>query len=267
MHPSRRWSDLVALHCPALSPLAGLALTAALIALPVRARAQEREPSPTISSDRPGLGDAAYVLAPGEWQIELGGSIDGVPNDDYLVGSSLVRIGFRQIEMRVYVPDIVTLYRDQFLRLGDLGVGAKVPLRMGGEGWRWAAEGVLTLPSGSESLSAGDAAGYATMLAEADLGDGVVLALNAGYGSVFNDFGHGTLSLLVTPNFAIPGHDGLGAYVGYAGYLRQGEDTHYVEGGLYKLDGADRQWDVNAGYDPNGHVWFLGIGVAQRWRQ
>ena len=46
--------------------------------------------------------------------------------------------------------------------------------------------------------------------------------------------------------------------------MRSGDDDIFVEWGLTRMQGADRQWDVNAGYDPGSHVWFLGIGLAQR---
>lgn len=265
MTPSPRRSESRAAFVRT-SPAPVVCLLAALVSLPTGALGQERQASPTISSDRPGLGDGAWVLAPGVWQVEIGGTLQSVPNDHYLVGSSLVRVGLSSLELRVYVPDVVSQRQGDFLRLGDLGVGAKIPLDLGGEGWRWGVEGAATLPTGSASVSAGDATASATMLAETDLGDGVVLALNMGYGFVFSDSGSGVFSLLATPSFPVPGKEGLSAYAGYAGYYGRGDDAHYVEGGVYKLDGADRQWDVNAGYDPNGHVWFLGVGMAQRWR-
>jgi hypothetical protein len=233
--------------------------------LPSTARAQERQASSTISSDRPGLGDGAYVLVPGEWQVEVGGTVESGASDSYLLGSSLMRMGLPSLELRLYLPNLVSFYQDEPLRLGDLGFGAKVPLALGA-GWRWSAEGVVTLPTGARALSAGDPGVSASMLAETDLGDGVVLALNAGYGFITSDAGAGTVSLLATPTFPIPGHEGLSAYAGYAAYLTSGDDAHYLEAGLARLDGADRQWDANAGWDPDGHAWFVGVGVAQRWR-
>lgn len=248
--------------------LALLAIAAAwtLTFAPV-ARAQTRTEPTTLASDRPGLGDAAHVMAPGAWQVELGGTIWAEETDEFLVGSSLVRFGFAPLEVRLFVPNFVALHQGEFLRLGDLGVGVKVPLGSETSAWRWAATGLITLPTGAESLTAHDPGGGASIIGQTGLGASATLAVNAGYGFVFNDLGGGTLSLLVTPTFDVPGQQGLSAFVGWAGYLREGDDAHYIEGGLAKLDGADRQWDVNAGYDPGAHVWFLGVGVAQRGRR
>jgi len=153
----------------------------------------------------------------------------------------------------------------EFLRFGDVGVGAKFPLDFGG-GWQWAGSGLMTLPIGARSLSAADPTAAGSIIAERSLSSTVSLALNAGYGFLFEDFGGGTLSFLATPTFALPETDGLSLYAGYAGYIRQGDDSHWLEAGVTKLDGPDRQWDVNAGYDPGGHVWFLGVGLAVRGR-
>ena len=232
---------------------------------PTQARGQTRVPSDVISSDRPGLGDAAHVLAPGVWQVELGGTIHSQGADDFLVGNSLLRVGLAKAELRLFLPDIVTLRRDEFLRLGDVGVGAKFPLDLGG-GWRWAGTGTLTVPTGAKSLSAKHPGAGASLIAERGLSSTVGLALNAGYGFLFDGPGDGTLSFLVTPSFGVPDHEGLSLFAGYALYVRPGDDAHYLEAGLAKLDGPDRQWDVNAGYDPAGHVWFLGVGVAGRRR-
>jgi hypothetical protein len=174
-------------------------------------------------------------------------------------------VGLGDIELRVYVPDVVGLHAGEFLRLGDLGVGAKFPLDLGG-GWEWAGTGLITLPTGGRSLTADDPGGGASIIAERALSADVGMQFNAGYGFLFSDVGGGTLSFLATPTFAIPDRDGLSVYVGYAGYVRSGGDAHWLEVGLAKLDGPDRQWDVNAGYDPGGHVWFLGVGVAVRKR-
>ncbi|HKJ01814.1 MAG TPA: hypothetical protein VJ997_05145, partial [Longimicrobiales bacterium] len=65
------------------------ALVLGIAAHPSSLAGQVREPSATISSDRPGLGDGAYVMAPREWQAEFGGTIQAATADDYLVGSSL----------------------------------------------------------------------------------------------------------------------------------------------------------------------------------
>lgn len=241
------------------------ALMVTALALPVDARAQGREPA-TLVSDRPGLGSAAHVLGPGVWQAELGGTIDAQVNDEFLVGSALLRMGFDALELRLVVPSVLVQHQSDFLRLGDLAVGAKVALPLAGDGWRWAALGTLSLPTGSRGASAEDPGVGATFIGETSLSRGVGFAFNAGYGFLTGDVTGGTLSFLATPSFPVPGREGLSMYLGYAGHLRPGDDAHVLEWGLARLDGPDRQWDVNAGYDPGGHTWFLGVGVSQRRR-
>ncbi|HSG48336.1 MAG TPA: hypothetical protein VLA43_11020 [Longimicrobiales bacterium] len=240
-------------------------LTGAVLAVPGQAQGQARLRSDVISSDRPGLGDGAHVLAPGVWQGEFGGTIQAQYDDDFLVGSSLLRIGFSALELRVYLPDAVSLHEGDFLRFGDLGVGAKFPLDLGG-GWRWAGTGLVTLPTGASALTADDPGGGGALIAGRSLSSSLSLTFNAGYGFLFNDLGGGTLSFVATPTLAVPGYEGLSVYAGYATYIREGDDAHYVEGGFARLSGPDRQWDVNAGYDPGAHVWFLGVGLAVRSR-
>lgn len=242
------------------------ALLLGMAGLPAAASSQAREPAASISPDRPGLGNVAHVLAPGVWQLELGGTVEADVGDDYLVGTSLLRFGFSALELRIFLPDVVSLHQGNFLRLGDLGLGVKIPMRLGAENWRWAATGSLTLPTGSESLSADGATGFVSVVGETSVTETVGFVMNIGAGAPFDDPGGGTLTLIATPVLAVPGHEGLAVYLGYAGFVREGDDDHIIEGGFAKLDGPDRQWDVNAGYDPGGHTWFLGAGVSLRRR-
>lgn len=233
-------------------------------AAPATSLAQDREP-PALASDRPGLGDAAHVLAPGTWQVEAGLTIDAQVNDEFLVGGALVRMGFSSFEMRLFVPTLYVKEGSDFLQLGDLGVGVKVPLDLGG-GWRWAATGTFTLPTGADGVSAEDPSLGGALVAETAVTDALGFAVNVGYGATFQDFGSGTLSLIATPTFAVPGREGLSAYLGYAGFLHEGEDDHFLEWGLARLDGTEKQWDLNAGYNLGRDTWFLGVGVAVRRR-
>lgn len=249
----------------------------ALLVLPAALVAQEEPDSTsgrafldregtTLSSDRPGLGDGAHVVGQGVWQAEVGGTIEAATSDEYLVGSPLVRYGLASLEVRLFVPTLFALRGNDALQLGDLGVGVKVPLDLTGGGWRWAATGSLTLPTGSDAVSVRDPALAGALIGERALTDDVGFAFNVGYGFTTDDVDGGTLSLLATPTFPVPGKDDLSFYFGYAGFYRQGDDAHVLEWGLARLDGPDRQWDVNAGYDPGEHTWFLGVGLARRWR-
>ncbi|MDP2959698.1 MAG: transporter [Longimicrobiales bacterium] len=245
-----------------LSP--SLVALLAVLAVPLPTSCQAPPARPPLSADRPGLGDKASVLAAGVWQAEVGSTIQAEINDEFLVGSSLVRTGFAGVEMRLFLPSVLVRNQDQLLQLGDLGLGVKVPLDLGGSWWSWAATGTLTLPTGSEHVTADDPGADAAFIGQVELAGDVTVAMNAGYGFLFGDFGGGAASLVVTPTFPFPGGGGLRAYAGYAARIRSGDDDQVIEWGLTRMEGADRQWDLNAGYDPGSHAWFLGIGVAQR---
>ncbi len=235
--------------------------SALALAVPASAQTPSRA---TFSADRPWLGDRAAVLGEGLWQAEVGATIRAEEYDEFLVGSALLRAGLAGVELRVGIPPGLVRHEGGFLQLGDLGVGVKVPLDLGGAWWSWAAVGTLTLPTGDEDVSTGEAGGDATFVGEVELSGDVTLALNAGYGFLFDDATGGTVSFLATPAFPVPGSADLRAYLGVGSWVRSGDDELFVQWGLTRMAGPDRQWDLNAGYDPGSHVWFLGIGVADR---
>jgi hypothetical protein len=241
-----------------------LAAVLTAVALPLSASAQAAAPRSPLSADRPWLGDRTAILDQGVWQAELGATIRGEGNDEFLLGSALLRTGFAGVEARLVVPSGFVRHEGRFLQLGDLGVGVKVPLELGGAWWSWAATGALTIPTGAEMVTTGKAAGDAAFIGQVELAGDVSLAMNGGYGFLFDDVTGGTMSLVASPMFPFPGSSDLRAYVGLATYVRSGDDDLFVEWGLTRMEGADRQWDLNAGYDPGSHVWFLGIGLAQR---
>lgn len=246
--------------------VAVVACPGAFFTVPVPVGAQPREEPDTLVADRPGLGDGAHVIGEGVVQAELGMQIEAVVNDEYLAGTSVLRMGLSALELRFTIPSLLLLNQGRFLQLGDLGVGAKVPLGAAWGGWDWAAIGGLTFATGSERVTAGETTASGMLIAERAVTKGMGLALNAGYAFPFDGVGDGTLALIATPVFAVPGREGMAFYLGYGGFFTKGDDTHFIEWGLTRLDGPDRQWDLNAGYDPGGHNWFLGVGVTQRRR-
>jgi hypothetical protein len=244
-------------------------LLAGLAGFPTRSAAQAREPSTTIASDRPGLGDGAHVLAPGVWQAELGFSVDGGGDVRlYSIGQGVLRFGLTKLEVRVY-PNSFVLRRgdgpaDEGLQ--DPAIGIKVPLSGPDREVRSSLVAGLTLPVGSDAFTADDATGFSTLVLERSLSESVNLAVNAGYSFPFGALGDGTLALLVTPAFPIGNAENLSAYAGWAGYFADGDDRHVLEAGLAYLAHADVQLDVNGGWDPGADAWFLGFGVAMRRR-
>jgi hypothetical protein len=251
--------------CGALlgSPLAGMGR------FPTQAAAQAREPSATIASDRPGLGDGAHVLAPGVWQAELGVSVDGGGGVRlYSIGQGVLRFGLAPVEVRVYPNSYVFRRGDGPSERGlqDPAIGVKVPVGGPDGDVRAAVVAGLTLPVGSNAFTADDATGFSTLVLERSLSESVGLAVNAGYSFRFDDLGDGTLALIVTPGFPIGGSDSLSGYGGWAGFFGSGDDRHVLEAGLAYLADADVQLDLNGGWDPDADAWFLGVGIAMRRR-
>jgi len=228
---------------------------------------QARDPSTSILSDRPGLGDGSHVLAPGVWQAEVGAAFMGDVADGLSLGQGLVRGGFAAFDLRLYANSIVLQdgAAGSDTGLEDVGVGAKVPL--GGSGsWNWAALGVMTLPTGADGLSAGEVTSGGAVIGETSLSGSVGLALNAGYFFPVTDPGEGSFAVILTPGFGLPGVDDISAYAGVASYFGHGDDTNFVEAGLAYARDADTQLDVNWGIDTDSRAWFLGVGWAHRWR-
>lgn len=239
-----------------------------LASAPVSLAAQDSEPPPPpILSDRPGLGDGTHVMAPGAWQVEVGGQYMGHGADRWSLGQGLIRGGFEPFEVRIYTNSLVLQQTagDSDLGLEDVGLGAKVSL--GGPGaWNWAALGLVTLPIGTDAFSAGEVTAGASILGETSLTASVGLALNAGYFFPMDGPNDGSFAIILTPGFTIPAIEGLSGYAGIASYLGNGPDTNFVEAGLAYLQDADTQLDLNWGIDTDSREWFIGIGWARRWR-
>jgi hypothetical protein len=218
----------------------------------------------TILPDRPGLGDAAHVLGLGVTQLEVGLEVSFGPGANLItLGQSLIRYGMNGFEIRVLPGSVVI--SDENQGAVDPAVGLKVPL-VRGNGPQVSAVLATTLPIGSEFFSAHSTTGAATLIGEFALTSTLGLSLNAGYSFPFEEFDDGSIAVIVTPGVSISGVQGLSAYAGYAGFLMEGEDTHFIEAGLALASNADTQLDLNWGMQIDSRGWFLGAGVAHRWR-
>jgi hypothetical protein len=248
-------------------------MAAAAAMLPGEIGAQESAsgpgPTPTIASDRPGLGDGAHVLAEGVWQLEAGVAYDGGgPATLFSAGQALVRVGLAGLELRFY-PNSVVFQRGDVPHdegIQDVGAGVKLALSPDDADLRTAVVAGATLPTGGDAFTANEVTAWGTFVLERALSEEVGLAVNVGYGAPLNGFGEGTLTVIVTPGFAVPDAEGMSVYAGYAGFFSDGGDSHVVEAGLAYLADADTQLDLNTGWDPDAGTWFLGVGVARRWR-
>lgn len=230
--------------------------------------AQTRDPAGTIVSDRPGLGDGSWVLAPGVLQAELGITRSDLGAISIGDGSALVRIGFAPLELRLtlptlsYAPDAVINQTG----VGDLGLGTKIGLSRSST-WSSSIVAGVSLPTGSAGFGSDETGASASLLVETGLTDLIGLAVNAGYGATFDEFGDGVVSLIVTPGF--PLGTNLSGYAGWAGYFGTGEfstDQNFIEAGIAGTRGANLQWDVNSGFDVSTDSWFVGFGLAIRRR-
>jgi hypothetical protein len=231
--------------------------------------AAQRAPATTIASDRPGLGDGAHVLPQGIWQLEVGTAYDGGGDARlFSVGQGVVRVGLSGVELRLYPNSLVFRGGDvpSAKGLQDVGAGLKVPVSIGGDDVKTAVVAGVTLPTGSDAFTSDDVTAWGTFVLERPLSEELGLAVNVGYGAPLDGVGDGTLSVIVTPGFSVSDVEGLSAYAGYAGFFAQGGDMHVLEGGLAYLADDNTQLDLNAGWDAEGRTWFLGVGLARRWR-
>lgn len=217
----------------------------------------------TIASDRPGIGDGAHVLGAGVRQMEGGLAFEsGRGPETMTVGQSLIRVGFGFAELRLATGSIVI--QDETFGALDPAVGLKVPLVQGDT--RVSAIVAGTVPIGAEEYTTDDPVGSVTLIGEMGLGDVLGLAVNAGYGAPFDDLGDATYTLIVTPGLAVGSVEGLSLYAGYAGVYDPVDDTHFFEWGLAYASTADSQYDLNFGINTENRRFFVGVGVAWRWR-
>jgi len=243
--------------------LIGVLLCGALLASADPAHSQNRAPANTVVSDRPGLGDGAWVLAPGVWQAEIGLTLQEGGTDRIGIGSALVRWGLSPLEIRFYLPSPLISVEPDGTEVGDLGLGAKVRLSAG-ERWRWSLVGGATLPTGSDGGTTDEATGFATLVGETSLTEVWGFTLNAGANAPFDSSDRAVLSFIPTLSASLT--DAVSAYAGYAGFFQDGGDQHWLEGGIAGTVGMDVQWDLNSAYDGRNDTWFMGIGLAVRWR-
>jgi hypothetical protein len=228
---------------------------------PVTLAAQGREPSSTIMSDRPGIGSGAYVLAPGESQIEAGAGIAS-PREVLQLGQGLFRIGLPAIELQAILNSFQTQLDGGASGFQDFGIGAKARI-VEKDGTRLAFLASLLLPTGAEAFTVGEAVMGASLLYATPLTTALGLSVNGRYSIGFEQ-GDGLFTLIITPGLAIPGDSGLAVYGGYAGFYGSGSPYHWLEGGVTLALGTETQLDANAGWTVDGDDYFVGLGLA--WR-
>lgn len=244
----------------------GILLTALLLGASSPATAQQRPPAPAIAADRPGAGTGSHVLAGGIFHAEGGLEYaESAGIDRYSFGQLLLRYGLPAVELRAGLNSFV-VQRDGAEEEGfeDVTAGVKLPVIR-----EFSFHGSLlagaTLPTGARPFTADDPVYEASALADWSPAGPASLSLNLGYASSFDGDG-GTLSVSATPSLSVPGAGGLAVYAGYAGSFSDGTDRNLAEAGLTYLLGSETQVDLNGGFEFGSDEFFLGIGLARRFR-
>ncbi|MEM1145098.1 MAG: transporter [Pseudomonadota bacterium] len=220
---------------------------------------QSREVSSTIVSDRPGLGDGAWVIGPGLQQFEMGATLSDSGPDRFGVGSGVLRAGLADFELRLALPSVQFDSDSGESEYGDLGVGFKAPISDGS--WRVSAIGGVTLPTGSDGATADEVTGALAILGETALTDRTGLTINVG--AAMGEDSDTTLILIPTLSRQLTPK--VSGYAGFGGFFADEQDQHWIEGGFAINAGADLQWDLNSAYDLENDQWFVGIGFS--WRR
>lgn len=228
--------------------------------------AQQRPPAPAIAADRPGAGTGSHVLAGGIFQTEGGLEYaESAGADRYSFGQVLLRYGLPAVELRAGLNSFVvqrgTADEEGF---EDVTAGVKVPV-IREFSFRGSILAGATLPTGARPFTADDPVFEASALADWSPSGPTSLSLNAGYASSF-DGGGGTVSVSATPSLSVPGAGGLAVYAGYAGSFSDGADRNLAEAGLTYLLDSETQVDLNGGFELGSDDFFLGVGLARRFR-
>lgn len=230
---------------------------------------QERSPAGTIVADRPGIGNGAWVLPSGVFQVEAGvARTEAGPATLYRLGEGLLRYGLGNAELRAGLNSF-TLRRNGTDQEGleDLTLGLKSRLGTSSDGvMRISGLIEASVPTGSDAFTADEVVGSFALLADWTFDSPAGLSVNGGYTAPLETLGEETWSVTVTPTYSFPSVEGLGVYGGWAGSFPPDETVHILEAGLTYVAGADIQLDVNSGWDPESGDFFVGVGIARRWR-
>lgn len=217
-----------------------------------------------LSPDRPGFGDGTATVAPGTFQAELGAA---AANDDFgtnaEVGQLLLRYGVADVlELRGGVGSFALDAPDT--EYTGTSVGGKLrlvqsPLSSVSLVSTWA------LPTGSGAFASDRVSQTLALAYDGALGDDLGLSVNAGTEVPYG--GDADPSYLFIPTLSVDIAEGVGGYVGYAGFYSVGLNTNYVEAGVTLLSTPNTQLDVNTGLqvDENRDAFFVGLGLARRF--
>ncbi|SHK61855.1 transporter [Rhodothermus profundi] len=229
---------------------------------------------PPLTTDRPGIGVGAGVIAPGVFQLETGMSFDRISfARTYLYGPTLWRYGLApSVEFRLHVPAYLVARGPEEKQQGfsDPLLGFKLGIYRARQ-TDHPEVGLLfelRLPRGASPFRAPAAQPSVTLAFDWPLHTSFSFSANGTFTSYWSnrkrfDEGLITATLNVALSEALP----AGAYFGYAWMFGPGRDPHYLEGGLTLLLMPDLQLDVNGGVGLHARrTYFIGAGLVQRFR-
>lgn len=222
----------------------------------------------TFSPDRPGLGDGTYVLQPGNLYLEIGAEYYNAEiTNVYSLGQVMLRYGLlKNVELRVALNSFVVESYGSGSNTGleGPGLGVKFNLLQDSES-PLALSGLVSVsvPLGYAHFSDDQWHPSAALLVDYQLSESWAINSNIGY--TFNaDGAPDQFMFTFTPGFAI-GESAYGGYFGYAAFLSEQFDQHFIEAGFTRLVGDGVQLDINGGIDVSSGYFFLGAGFAHRF--
>lgn len=228
-----------------------------------------------LVTDRPDFTESSEVVGPQRLQFESGFAYErSAGRGSVTAPSSLARIGMgRRVELRVgtdgYFSEGEGLTRVN--GIADMEVGVKVRLFDAARaGVDIAVIPMVSLPTGSDEVSAGHADPTVKFTWARDLPAGFGLSGNYNLSSLSSEdgrFGQQALSASLGHDLAL----GFGSYLEIFGFtpMAPGSGAGWtIDGGVSHQIGRNLQFDVETGRGVTAEApdWFLGFGVAIRGR-
>jgi len=225
----------------------------------------------TYSPDRPGIGNGSFITPKNMLGLEAGldFTTDNFINQ-FSIGQLLLRYGVTEkLELRAnlgsYISQDVELTGGDATYSGftDISIGGKYNFVSGVDQPNVSALAQVSLPVGSDEFTSDEVVPTLAVLADHSLNEIWSISSNLGYNFGVGDLDDSWLFTL-TPGFTVPDNESLGGYFGYAGmYYGDGFNQHWLEGGVTYGLKSGTQLDANLGYETEGEIFFIGLGIAK----
>lgn len=227
-----------------------------------------------FSSDRPGFANGSFITPQKMLGFESGFQFSSGNNFTQVdVGQLLLRQGINtNLELRLALNSISFRSVDQPGNISnlnqngfqDISVGAKYNLIAGNEDKaNVSILGQLNFPVGSDAFSSQKAIPTFSLLTDYGVSEKMAITGNLGY-SFQNDFVDDVVTLILTPTFSVSEDGSVNVFLDYAGfYSGNGNNQHFLEGGITKKSNSGTQLDLNFGYDLESEFLFAGLGFAK----